>query len=269
MALIIMAVHDTEENGRSEYTKKTLESLRNTVFWGKNRLVIIDNGSCSKTKEIINKYHEEGELMTTGYIGRIHPVYVIINEENIGTAKAINQGLKLRKENENCIKIDNDVVINKIGWVEEMEAVIERDITIGIVGLKRKDIDFDANHNDPEYRSQLVQLPHELGQSWITVEKGTYIMGTCTMFNHRLIDKIGGMKQPGLYGLDDTLYSLRSELAGFWNCYLPHIDIDHIDRGDNNYTQLKQQQAGMVWNEYNEWHTGYINGTKQLWEYFE
>lgn len=266
MALIIMAVYDTEENGRSEYTKETLNKLFQTVNFDKDRLLIIDNNSCLETKKNINYFYENSKVFT---MRNTHNLFVITNSENLGTAKAINQGLKLRKEGENCIKIDNDVIINRSGWVEEMEAVIERDPTIGIVGLKRKDIDFDANNANPEYRSQLVQLSHERGQSWITVEKGMYIMGTCTMFNHKLIDKIGGMKQPGLYGLDDTLYSLRSELSGFWNCYLPHVDIDHIDRGDNPYTQLKQLQAGMAWDEYNEWHKGYINGTKSLWEDFE
>lgn len=257
MALIVMAVFDTEENGRSEYTERTIRSLANTVDFSKHRLIVVDNASCNRTKEFLH------ECMSWGYIS------LITSPENLGTAKAINQGLKLRQPNEYCVKIDNDVVIHQSGWVDEMEEVIERNNLIGIVGLKRKDINFDANNADPSYRSELVQLSHQPGQTWITVEKGPSIMGTCTMFNWRLLDKIGGMKQLGLYGFDDSLFSLRSNLAGFWNCYLPHIVIEHLDDGSNGYTQVKQKQAGEVWDKYHQMHAEYISGQRPLWEDFE
>lgn len=257
MAILVMAVFDTDSNGRSEYTEKSLWSLLNTVDFSKHRLFISDNGSCSATHSI---YQE---------LERVFPypdnLIINFNGDNLGTAKAVNLGLKIRNPGEHCIKIDNDCVVNQTGWVEEMEAAITRDNTLGIVGLKRKDIDFDPTHENPSYRSQLICLPHKVGQSWILVEKGTYIMGTCTMFNSLLIDNIGVMAQPGVYGIDDTLYSLRSELAGFWNCYMPHINIDHIDTGENSYTQVKQKQASGIWDIYMQWHQGYIDGTKDLY----
>lgn len=254
MSLIICAVYDTDENGRSEYTERTLESLFHTVEWSRHRLIIVDNASCERTKEFLSS----GCWYT-----------LITNAENVGTAKAINQGIRLRQPNENVIKVDNDVVIHQSGWVEEMEEVIERDPTIGIVGLKRKDINFDPNNENPAYRSTLIGLPHAPGQRWITVEGGGQIMGTCTMFNWRLIDKINGMRQIGVYGMDDVLYDLRSQLAGFWNCYLPHINIDHIDTGENPYTQLKHKQATESWAEYVALHEAYQNGSRPLWEDFE
>lgn len=262
MSLIICAVYDTEENGRSEYTEKTLVSLAQTVNWDKHRLIIVDNGSCERTKSLLRRYFELGNTNIAGNFGwKINGINIITNTENLGTARAINQGLKLRQSEEFCCKIDNDVVINQLGWVEEMEAAIERDPTIGIIGLKRKDIEFDGEY---------IALPHVAGQRWITVEGGGQIMGTCTLFNWRLIDKIGGMIQPSsVYGFDDSIYDLRSKLAGFWNCYLPHIDISHIDTGENSYTQVKQQQAGVVWDEYHKMHADYVSGVRPLWEDFE
>lgn len=248
MSLIIMAVYDTDANGRSEYTAKTLQSLTKTVDWGKHRLIVVDNGSCEATKKILEDYKE--------WNGFHYFPTIITLSENVGTARAINEGLKLREPGEMCIKIDNDVVIHSSGWVEEMEEVIARDTTIGIVGLKRKDVDFDARHGAVQ-----IALPHIAGQRWITVEGGGQIMGTCTMFNWRLIDKIGYSFQPNNYGFEDTLYDLRSRLAGFWNCYLPHIEILHIDTGENPYTQEKHEIARQSWAEYKRYHDGYIDGT--------
>jgi len=248
MSLIVMACYDTEDNGRSQYTKETLMGLRDTVDFKKHRLIISDNGSCEETQEILRK------------LAPLCNAHVIHNGENLGTAKAVNKGMKMRRTGENVIKLDNDIVIHSSGWVDEMEEAINRDPAIGIIGLKRKDIDFNG---------QVLMLPHISGQRWIMVERGGSIMGTCTMFNHMMIDKIGAMSQPGLYGFDDCLYCLRSELAGFWNCYLPHINIDHIDTGANPQTQVKWGLAGAVWDEYHKWHEEYINGTRQLWENFE
>ncbi len=253
MSLIIMCCYDTEENGRTEYTRRTLESLLFTVDWSKHRLIIVDNNSCESTKSLLKNH----KLPEWG---------LITLSKNIGTALGINMGLRMRNPQEFCAKLDNDVVIHQNDWVDEMEEVIERDPTIGIVGLKRKDINFDANNENENYRSKIIQLSHHPGQRWITVEGGGQIMGTCTMFNWRLIDKIGGMKQVGVYGMDDTLYDLRSQMAGFWNCYLPHINIDHIDTGENPYTQIKHKQAGEVWHEYTQLHEAYTTGARPLYE---
>jgi GT2 family glycosyltransferase len=262
MALIIMCCYDTEENGRSEYTERTLRCLGETVNWNKHRLIVVDNGSCDATKVILSRIKNAPE---TGNFGvRLPGMSIITNTTNLGTARAINQGIKLRNPGEHCIKIDNDVVIHQSGWVDELEEAIERDPTIGVLGLKRKDLCQTPYHADPDFRSELIQLPHEPGQRWIVVEKSRDVMGTCTMLNWRMLDVLGGFQDCSLYGFDDTLLNLRSLLAGFWNAFLPHIDIDHIDRADNEYIQEKQKVAAEAWPKYHEMHKGYLDGSLPL-----
>jgi hypothetical protein len=53
MAIISMAVYDTEENKRSELTKQTINSLLLTTDLDKHTLVVIDNNSCAETKEYL------------------------------------------------------------------------------------------------------------------------------------------------------------------------------------------------------------------------
>lgn len=248
MALIAMAVYDTEENGRSEYTRETLLSLFENVEFTQHRLFIIDNASCEKTKTILRDIPKEFAT-------------VITNEINVGTAAAINQAWKHRKSTEHLIKIDNDVVINGYGWVEELEEAIETDITIGIIGLKRKDLMENPFRND-EHKSTLRMLIHEEGKRWIIVEDVQHVMGTCQMYNWRLIDKMGGLMQMGgLYGFDDTLSSIRAKILGYKLCFLPHIEIDHIDEGGNAYTEWKRKYAGDQMKAFYETKQGLINGT--------
>jgi GT2 family glycosyltransferase len=256
MALIAMAVHDTEENGRSEYTRLTLESLAKTVDWNKHRLFIIDNNSCGITNKIYFDFGENNKNIKFILLG---------NYENIGTAEAINLAWQHRLPGEHCIKMDNDVVINQVGWVDEMVEAIEREPLIGIVGLKRKDIIQTTWHPDPNYRSELIMLPHEPGQRWINIEKTNDIIGTCIMFNSSLLDKIGYLFQPGLYGYDDVLASHRSHLAGFMNCFLNHIDIDHIDTKAGSYQDWKHKHSGEHTAEMIKIFREYVNGERSIY----
>jgi len=252
MALIAMAVYDTEENQRSKYTKETIESLFDTVNFSKNRLIIVDNNSCEETKSIIK------EFINYSKYSKNHAT-VTTNTENVGTAKAINQAWAYRKPNEVVIKMDNDVVINNYGWIEEMELAMKLG-SYGILGLKRKDLMQSPNANN-HWKTELKMLPHEKGDNWLIVEESADIMGTVQMFHPELINKMGGLMQAGVYGFDDTLACIRAILLGYKLAFLPHIDIEHIDVGGDAYTEWKRKYAGEKIEEFYKIKDGLINGT--------
>lgn len=240
MSLIAMAVYDTEENQRTELTRRTFESLMKTVDFTRHRLFIIDNGSCKETLDLYDDMFDWWGMNKNSY----GALTIIRNTENLGTAKAVNMGWKHRKPGENCIKMDNDVVIHQEGWVDQMDEAIARQPLIGQVGLKRKDCWEYPTHPDKEWRSALHMLPHQPGEKWIVVEQAKHIIGTCVMHSAALIDKVGYLYQPSKYGYDDVLMSWRSNLSGFFNCFLPNIDIDHIDPGTTEYQGWKERHSG-------------------------
>ena len=253
MALIALCAYDTEENGRSEYTRRTIESLYETVDYYKHRIIVVDNGSCERTKS----YLERHKFM--------YGFDVITLPENIGTAKGINKAWKFRKPGENAVKLDNDVVFYQEGWADRLEEAIERDPQIGIIGLKRKDLEERPDHENEWYKSALYFLAHSPGQSWIPFEEVIHVMGTCQMYSSACLDKIGYLVQPGIYGFDDSLASFRARLAGFVVGFLPSIQIDHIDTGDNPYSQEKQKLAGEGMAEYVELCRKYQSGELSLY----
>lgn len=234
-----MAVWDTFENMRTEMTLRTLQSLAKTVDWRRHRLFVSDNGSCENTQVL---YRSCKDLL---------PFTLIQNGENLGTARAVNRGWSYRQPGEHAVKMDNDVVINHIGWADEIEDALNRDPTIGICGLKRKDLEERPDHPVAHYRSFLRMLMHEPGQRWIVVEEVNHVLGTCQAYSSALLDKIGYLYQGDWkYGFDDALASLRSSVAGFKNVFLPDIDIDHIDPGGTDYTQQKLIDAGATMDKY-------------------
>lgn len=250
--LIAMAVWDTVENGRSEQTRQTIESLDKRVNLARHRLIISDNGSCQETQDLYAAYSE------------FMPFTVILNGENLGTARAINRAWSYRKPGEHAVKMDNDVVVNYTGWADEMEDAFGRDPTLGICGLKRKDLEERPDHHVPHYQSTLRMLPHQPGQRWIVVEDANHILGTCQGYSDGLLSQIGYLYQGDWkYGFDDALASLRAHVVGFKTSFLPHIDLDHVDPGGNDYTRQKAEDAGAVMQKYGEIVLSYRLGQRQ------
>lgn len=233
MALIAMAVYCTEENKKDECLGKALRGLIETVDFDKHRLVLCVNGYTKATENEISWLTGIGLKCT-----------VINNGSNLGTARAINQAWKLRQPGQHCIKMDDDIVINSPGWVDELEEAIRRDPKIGQVGLKRKDCWEWPGHEHADWRSELHMLPHVPGEPWQIVEKVKHVIGSCVMHSAALLDKVGYLYQPSLYGYDDVIMSHRTYLAGFYSCFLPHINIDHIDPGETTYQGWKEKYAG-------------------------
>lgn len=224
-----MAVYCTEENQKDECFAKSLLSVIMTTDFSRHRMILSVNGATEETKRIISYYPS---------------VSAIFNDENIGTARAINKVWKHRLPGEHCVKMDDDIVIKNKYWADELEEAISRDPLIGQIGLKRKDCWEKPTHESDDFRSDLFMLPQQAGERWIIVEKAKHIIGSCVMHSSGLLDKVGYLYQPSLYGYDDVIMSHRTHIAGFYSCFLPHIEIDHIDDGKTPYQDWKHKHSG-------------------------
>jgi len=267
MALIAMACHDTVENKKSGMTEKTLTGLLSTVDFEKHRLFIIDNGSCQETKDIIEKFlsaFEDWISMHQEDSKAVRPVVYTL-PKNIGTARAINIAWKNRAVREHCIKIDNDIFIEQAGWADQLEYAVLLDPLIGQVGLKRKDCWETPWHENKEHRSELHMLPHIPYQKWVIIEKVKHVIGSCVLHSTGLLDKVGYLYQPGLYGYDDVLMSWRSHIAGFYNCFLSHIEIFHIDPGGDEYCSWKEKHSGQYQRHISDIVDQYISGQRSIY----
>lgn len=243
--LIAMAVYDTAENGRSWMTEATLDSLMRTVDLDTHRIIVSDNGSCQETLDLYNSY----------------PVRVLFNGENLGTAKAINRAWRERRPGEHALKMDNDVVIHQPDWPDWMEDAFSRDPELGILGLKRRDLD----ENPFDGSSTLRMLPHTKGQRWIVIEEVEHVIGTCQAYSSALLDRIGYLVQPGLYGFDDSLSSVRARVEGFKRAFLCGFEIDHIDPGGAPFNQWKREQANRYFDAYKWMAAQYEMGLKDVY----
>lgn len=255
-----MAVYSTKENDKDKYLYETLSSLALTVNAKNHRIILSVNSFTEETKRIITMF--SNKTISTSGIDLISEV--IWNDTNLGTAEAINLAWKKRLPGEHCIKMDDDVVVHYSGWVEEMEEAINRDKTIGQVGLKRKDL-IESPERTDHYRSELLMLPHKPGEKWIIAEKVNHVMGTCVMHSSALLDRVGYLYQPSLYGFDDVLMSIRARIAGFKSVFLPYINIDHIDAGATPFQKWKEDHASKQWQSYHDTVKKYHSDIKSIY----
>lgn len=264
MALVAMATYDTPDNQRSGLTRRTLESLANTVDWGRHRLVVVDNGSTDPaTLAALEGMNGDDRAWCSGWW--LPPGAVIRNAENRGTARAVNQAWQYRRSDEAALKCDNDFTVEQHGWLDMLEECVARDPTLGIVGLKRKDLEERPGHENPWYQSELLMLPHERGQRWLVVERVHHVMGTCQLYSPHLLAKIGFLYQSGKYALDDSDAAVRCKVAGFYSAFLCGVEIDHIDAGGTEHTEWKRQHAGEHFAAYQRTCAEYVAGTRPIY----
>jgi GT2 family glycosyltransferase len=252
MIVIVMPIFDTVENKRSEYTQKSVHSLLDTINHETTKIVLVDNNSCAKTRRFLNSC----EI----YEG----INVVHNGSNIGTAEAVNVGIKNHSDKgDYIIKIDNDIVVYDYGWADKMKQCFDYSELLGVLGLKRKDLPNQPDSTD--YPTRLRFLFHYQMQPWIVVEECSDIIGSCTMFSPKLLEKIGYMYQPGLYGFDDNLMCLRSLMSGFYNAFYPSVEIEHLDDGKNPFTTWKKNYADQYWDKFEQVQAEFKNGTRPLY----
>ena len=257
---IVMASYSTKTNGRLQYAKDTLHGLIESVDFNVHELFISDNDSCQEMLD----YYKWFEARFNNLFPKEN-LTIRYNSCNLGTAEAVNFGIKERKPNQFVIKIDSDITVSQSGWVEEMEECFDRYPNLGILGLKRTEVMQKADHENPAYRTKLVSAPHTRGQKWIILELCDDIIGTCTMFSPKLLDKVGYLFQPANYGWDDVLMSIRSEKAGFVNAFLPHIQVVHLDNGEGDYVKQKLKEAEKTIAEFGEIAEDYKNGVRDIY----
>jgi GT2 family glycosyltransferase len=231
MTILAIAVYNTPESNRFTGTEKTFNHLLTNTFPPHTRIVAINNGSS-----------DPRTLPFLMGLARQKKILLIGNKENLGTAKAINQGWSLRAPGEPCVKMDDDVLLLDPDWLSQCLECMVREPKIGLVGVKRAAIKDNPAHANPRFRTTL-QLLRGNGRDLTVEYPAVDVIGTCTVLGGRAIDTIGGMDQPGVYGYDDSDICARLLIVGFKSAYLPQLKIQEVDTSSKEYRNWKINRA--------------------------
>ena len=227
-------------------------------------LHVIDNGSTDGMAGWLRD--NEKHLNKNG-------VFCHFNSENLGTAKAINSIWEQRTPTQHCMKIDSDVLWPEVGWYSRMREVFDYTDNVGIVALRRDDIWERTDHPDPFYRTRIMEIVRKDGTIF-KIEISNHTLGTTWLVRSSLLNSIGALKQPGLYGFDDSLYCLRAKIKDFASVFVLGVPIIHNDKGeaagDKNakYTRWKLDSAGVAMAGFEQLRDAYQSGERDPYETF-
>ncbi len=229
---IIIPVHN-----QWEYTKICLESIRRHTLEN-HEIIIVDNGS---------------EDATGQYLKGIPHIRVIHNQENLGFAKAINQGLGIA-QGKYVIVLNNDCIVSS-GWIPSLLWAAEN-LNIGIVGVMSNFAAspqlLKANLKSLEDIPRIAQDLKE--RCYHSLIYTTRVIGLCMLIKRDLINQIGGFDPRfGLGTFEDDDFCLRSVLAGYKNVIAQDVFIYHF--GSMTFRQKKNLRKVLLrenWQKFKE-----------------
>ncbi|MDD2707183.1 MAG: glycosyltransferase [Verrucomicrobiae bacterium] len=169
-------------------------------------LTVVDNGSGDETPEYLKKLHDKGIINN-----------LILLRENVGIARASNLAWLQEPDAEYYLKLDNDIAVEKAGWLEAMVEVAEAFPEAGMVG----------------YSFEEESYPVEVVRGYRIRRKHGTLGGACVLIPRRVFEKLGfWCEDYGLYGEEDCDYGFRVANAGLWNIYLEDETIGlHLPGG--------------------------------------
>lgn len=191
---------------RLEFTRQVMTMLvAHTDF--PYVLTVIDNNSQDGSKEYLKDIKKLGIIKN-----------LVLLDENVGVAKASNLAWSLEPEADYYLKLDNDIVVQKSGWLGEMVAVIDALPEVGAV----------AYNFEPESYPVL-----EIRGRRVRIKSFGNLGGACIMIPRRTHDLLGfWCEDYGLYGEEDADFGLRISFAGLLNAYMEDEEVGfHLPAG--------------------------------------
>jgi N-acetylglucosaminyl-diphospho-decaprenol L-rhamnosyltransferase len=173
-----------------------------------------------------------------------HPVRLIRNPENVGFARACNQGTEVSK-GENVLFLNPDTVVEE-GFFESLEKFLDENPTAGVAGpmivgddgdiqlTARKELSFVSGIlGRTSLLTRLFPKNPLVRRLFPAAEKLTgptavdWIAGTCMAVRRRTLEQIGPMDERFFMYFEDADLCRRAREAGWLVYYLPQVEVFH------------------------------------------
>jgi glycosyltransferase involved in cell wall biosynthesis len=189
---------------RVAFTRQSIDSVVETAGYP-YELTVVDNESRDGTVDLLE------ELRGRGIIHRL-----ILNTGNRGVAFAANQGWAAGGK-AHYVKVDNDIVFQKPGWLERMVQACDRLLDVGAIAYN-----FETTSYPPQIVNGLQVRP-----------KYGNVGGACVMIPERVHRQVGyWCEDYWPYSEEDSDMYVRLKLLGLRSYYMEDEDVGlHLPEG--------------------------------------
>jgi GT2 family glycosyltransferase len=213
-----------------DYTKRCLESLRNTSH-PQCQFHVADNGSSDGTPE---------------YLSSLTSISSFANGRNLGFAKGNNQAIGRSDPGSDIVLLNNDTEILQPDWIERLQTTAYSDPAIGLVGCRLVNSQGLLLHAG-------TYLPVETfwGQQIGSNEKEVNqynedrdvegVVFACVYLKRRVLNEVGLLDEDYFSYFEDTDYCFRAKEKGYRVVCCGSVTVLHHEHVSTTVNQVKQE----------------------------
>jgi len=211
-----------------DYLDKCLSSIYALYSTGEVSIIVIDNASSDGSVEMVRTKYPQ--------------VVLVSNEENVGFAKACNQGIQ-KAETDYVLLLNSDCEVTSPDLLRNVVAVFEQDQTVGIAGplilypngkiqsageryltlgrVFREQILFSAA---PVFAKHVAREEGKLGAKPFRVD---WVSGSCLFAHKKVFAKVGLLREDFYMYAEDMEFCHRANKAGYASVIVPSASVVH------------------------------------------
>jgi len=215
------------------YTKKCLEKIFEVGSKVDFEVITVDNASTDETSKGLESFGEK--------------IKVIKNKENLGFAKASNQGAKISK-GEYLLFLNNDTEPTK-NWMEKLVEELDQNPEVVAVGSKLLFPNGTIQHAGVVFGEDKIPYhiySKERGEKDFVNKKRNFqaVTAACMLVRREIFEKLGGFSEDYKNSFEDIDLCLRIGELGGKIVYCPESVVYHFEsitegRFKNNDENLK------------------------------
>lgn len=204
--------------GNLDLTRRCIDSIERNSLWPNLELILVDNASPDGTQSFLREF------------GQTRPdVKLILNDENVGFARANNQGMR-EATGEYIVLLNNDTIVTR-GWLGRLVRHLQRDATLGLVGPVTNGAGNEARV-DVTYTS-LQDMEAFAEQRALEFDGRAFDIRMlalfCAAMRRTLLDEIGLLDERYEVGMfEDDDFALRIHNAGYHLACAEDVFIHHF-----------------------------------------
>lgn len=239
-----------------DLTAQCLTALATVTTESSYEVIVVDNGSTDGTAEFLTSLSGD--------------VQVIRNQDNLGFAKACNQGARVAR-GKYLVFLNNDTIPLK-GWLKALVDEVEAYPEVGIVGSKLLYQDGTVQHAGVVL-NRSEGLPYHIykgfsGDSPAVNQRREYqvVTGACLLIRRSLFRELGGFDEGFRNSFEDVDLCLKAGERGYHVVYQPRSVLYHLEsqspgrklHDDSNAKRLLERWGSHWWlvDEDLHYHTG-------------
>lgn len=239
-----------------ELLRKCIQSIMSNAPSFEYEIIVVDNASTDGSAEML-----KFELSKDQYLDRFDSsinVHVAINQENLGFAKANNQGIK-RAKGEYILLLNPDTEVQH-NCLQKTVNFLRDFREVGILGCQLLNPDKSIQHSVRKFPSLIsqalillkihnlfptlkpLQEYYQTNFDYNQNQEVDQVMGAYFLINRKVLDKIGPLDEKYWIWLEEVDFCKRAKNASFQVYYFKDAQtIHHKAQAFNQVLGIKRQ----------------------------